>query len=290
MFKLCVGLEIQLQLLCKSKLFCSCPASFSAPPNLNTCPVCMAYPGAMPFFNEQALVLAVRMGSALHCDIHSESSFDRKCYYCSDLPKAYQITQHRHPLMSGGYLQLETSRIGIKEAHMEEDSARIIRNPATDEMSLDFNRAGMALLKIVTEADITEAAQASEFLVKVHTLAKELGVSSCKMEEGALRCDVMLSIEEEKGISGERVEIQKLNSFCMVEKAINYEKIRQMELVKQGEKVVKETRIYDEKLGKTLALRKKDGLGDFRYMPEPDLGIVRISRDEIRDYTGNDAP
>jgi aspartyl-tRNA(Asn)/glutamyl-tRNA(Gln) amidotransferase subunit B len=250
----------------------------------------MAYPGSMPFFNEQALVLAVRMGSALHCDIHSESSFDRKCYYYPDLPKAYQITQYHHPLMSGGYLQLENSRIRIKEAHMEEDSARIIRNPSTAQMSLDFNRAGISLLEIVTEADITEAEQASEVLKKVYSMAKELGVSSCKMEEGAFRCDVNISVAQENGIFYERVEIKNLNSFRFVEKAINYEKIRQMELVMQGGKIVRETRTYDEKMGTTLALRKKDGPGAYRYMPEPDLGIVRISRDEIQDFSRNEAP
>jgi aspartyl-tRNA(Asn)/glutamyl-tRNA(Gln) amidotransferase subunit B len=249
----------------------------------------MAYPGTMPFLNRQAVVLAVRMASALKGQICSESAFDRKCYYYPDLPKAYQITQDRHPLMNGGYLDLNTTRIRIREAHIEEDSARIVHDPSTEELNLDFNRAGIALLEIVTEADIEDAIQACEFLKKLHKIAKDLGVCNGKMEEGAFRFDANISLFKEQGAFGECVEVKNLNSFRLLEKVINYEKIRQMEIIEQGGMVAKETRTYDVKLKKTVPLRKKVSSKDYRFLPEPDLGTLRISNDEIEAYSRNEA-
>lgn len=289
MFKLCVGLEIHMQLLCQSKLFCSCSASFSSAPNRHICPICLAYPGAMPSLNYQAVVLAVRMGSALRAQICNTSAFDRKCYFYPDMPKAYQITQYRHPLIQGGYLDLDHTRIRIREAHLEEDSARTIHYPDKGEIGLDFNRAGLALLEIVTEADFCDASQASDFLKKLHRMAIDLGVSKGKMEEGSFRFDVNISIMPLTGKTQGRVEIKNLNSFRLLEKAINYEKIRQMELIENGGMVASETRSFDASLGITVPLRKKDSINDYRFLPEPDLGTLHISNDEIEAYSRNEA-
>jgi aspartyl-tRNA(Asn)/glutamyl-tRNA(Gln) amidotransferase subunit B len=284
-----ISLEVHLQLRCQSKLFCSCPAVFSTQANLNICPICLAYPGTMPSLNQQAPVLAVRLGTALHCEIQSESAFDRKTCYSPDLPKAYQITQNRQPLMIGGYLDLESSRVRLRKAYLEEDSASILPNPASKLPLLDFNRAGIAMLGIVTEADMQEASQALEFLKLLQAMAIHLGVSTGIMEEGTLCFDVHISNGNENKPEGERVVIKNLKSFSYVEIAINYEKMRQMELIKNGKQICNETRVFDQKKMETVLWRNCDNSQDYRYMPEPDLGILLISRDEIRAFSGIEA-
>jgi aspartyl-tRNA(Asn)/glutamyl-tRNA(Gln) amidotransferase subunit B len=232
-YKFRVSLEIYLQLPCQSKLFCSCPAGFSAQPNTHVCPICLAYPGTMPSLNHQAVSLAIRLGSAFHCEIQSKSAFDRKCFFFPDLPKAYQITQKLHPLMTGGYLDLKNSRIRLRQAYLEEDRATLLSNSSSNLSTLDFNRSGIAMLGIVTEADICEASQAFEFLQQFNTMARDLGVSSGIAEDDAFRFDVHILIANENEPEGIRVVIKNFKSFSNVEKAINYEKMRQMELIKK---------------------------------------------------------
>jgi len=279
-----IGLEIHVELKTESKLFCSCPTAFGAPPNSQCCPVCMGYPGALPVLNQKAVLLAVRAGLALGCQIQTSSGQDRKQYAYPDLPKAYQISQYDRPLCLGGrvaYTLDGVSReLGITRIHMEEDAGKLIHEGALTK--IDYNRCGVPLIEIVTEPGLHSGAEARAFLRKLHTLLRYADVSDCRMNEGSFRVDVNLSVRPEGAHTlGERTEIKNINSFAFVQKAIESETERQIALMQAGKSVSRETRRFDPATGKTNAMRTKEDAADYRFFPDPDLPPVAVSQDVI---------
>ncbi len=287
-----IGLEVHSQLLTASKMFCRCQANYAnAEPNTLTCPICMGYPGVLPVINEQAIDYIIMTALALHCDVPEFSKFDRKNYGYPDLPKGYQISQYDLPIGRGGYLVLDVAgssrRIGITRVHMEEDTGRLLhREGKTNYTLVDLNRAGVPLMEIVSEPDIRSAEEARLYMEKLYTILVYLGVSSGKMEDGALRCDANVSIRERGAIEfGTKTEIKNMNSFRSVERAISYEISRHIEVVSSGGKIHQETRGWDEDRGITVSQRSKEYADDYRYFPEPDLPPLVVSRawvDRIR--------
>jgi len=275
-----IGLEVHVQLNTASKMFCSCPVEFGAGPNSRVCPVCLALPGALPVLNRQAVESAFTVALALHCQIQSFSQFHRKNYFYPDLPKGYQISQYDVPFSRNGYLMVETEqsnrRIGIIRVHMEEDTAKMLHGRSITEHAttslVDFNRSGVPLLEIVSAPDITSAEEASAYLTELRAILRTLGISSGNMEEGALRCDVNISLD-----AGTRAEVKNINSFRSVRKALEYEIERQNALLDQGEPVVQETRHFKESSGITVSGRTKEEAEDYRYFPEPDLVPLEIT-------------
>ncbi|WP_199766093.1 Asp-tRNA(Asn)/Glu-tRNA(Gln) amidotransferase subunit GatB [Helicobacter salomonis] len=282
MFETIIGLEVHTQLNTQSKIFCSCPTSFKDTPNSNTCPVCLGLPGALPVLNEAALKKAIAFGMAINATINQDSIFARKNYFYPDLPKAYQISQFEIPIVSAGYLDIETEggfkRIGIERAHLEEDAGKNIHEGEFSKV--DLNRAGTPLLEIVSRPDLRSAQEAISYLKKLHALVRFLGISDANMQEGNFRCDANVSIRpkgEEKLYT--RVEIKNLNSFRFIQKAIDYEVERQIEAFERGtyaSEVVQETRLFDTTKGITQSMRDKEGSADYRYFPDPDLRRVHI--------------
>lgn len=289
-YEVVVGLEVHVQLLTESKLFCGCSTEFGASPNEHTCPVCLGLPGALPVLNRKAVELAIRTGLALNCKIRNVSDFYRKHYFYPDLPKAYQISQYDKPVVYDGYVDIvssdgESRRIRIKRAHLEEDAGKLIHkvDPLGNEYTLvDCNRGGMGLLEIVTEPDIRSPEDAKAFLEKLKLILEYIEVSDCNMEEGSLRCDANISIRPVGSSKfGTKTELKNMNSFRAVERALAYEAERQIELVSNGGTVVAETRRWDEAQGKTIVMRTKEEATDYRYMPEPDLPPLVISDEWI---------
>ncbi len=290
-----IGLEVHVQLATKSKLFCPASTTFGAQPNLQTSPVSLGLPGSLPVLNEEALKLAIRVGLALNCEISERLKFDRKHYFYPDLPKAYQISQFDMPVNKGGWLDIEcrnendemkTRRIGITRAHLEEDAGKLLHEGIADGSLVDYNRAGIPLLEIVSEPDIRTPEEAYEYLRSLKAILQYLEVSDCNMEEGSLRCDANVSIRK-KGDSklGTKAEIKNMNSFRAVQKALQYEIERQIELVEGGGRVVQETRLWHEERGQTFPMRSKEEAHDYRYFPDPDLVPFTIDRrlvEEIR--------
>jgi len=286
MYKTIIGLEIHVQLLTKSKAFCSCNTEhFEAEPNTNVCPVCTGQPGTLPVLNEEAVKLAIKTGLILNGQINKYSRFDRKNYFYPDLPKGYQITQYFHPIVSGGYIEVEGKKIRIRRMHLEEDTAKMLHEgdqiSYAQESLIDFNRAGIPLLEIVTEPDIETPKQARLFMEKLRNLLRYADVSTGDMEKGALRCDANISIlnEESQKIS-KRVEVKNINSFKFVEKALEYERDRIINNLEKGERLVQETRGWDANKKETFSMRTKEEEMDYRYFPEPDLPIL-ILNDEL---------
>ncbi|OGW85678.1 MAG: aspartyl/glutamyl-tRNA amidotransferase subunit B [Omnitrophica bacterium RIFCSPHIGHO2_02_FULL_46_11] len=286
-----IGLEVHVQLKTESKIFCSCPAQFGAEPNQNTCPVCLGLPGSLPVLNERALELAMKVGLALGCRISDRIKFDRKNYFYPDLPKAYQISQYDMPVSSKGHLAIELKsdagtlaekRIGITRAHLEEDAGKLLHEGVRDGSWVDYNRAGIPLLEIVSEPDLRSPEEAFQYLVSLKAILQYLGVSDCNMEEGSLRCDANVSIRQ-KGAApfGTKVEIKNMNSFRAVHKAIAYEIKRQSEALETGTRIVQETRLWNESKGETFTMRSKEEAHDYRYFPEPDLVPFSVSSDQI---------
>jgi len=290
-----IGLEVHVQLMTKTKIFCGCPTVFGAEPNRNTCPVCLGLPGSLPVLNQQALRLAVKVGLALNCRISERLEFDRKNYFYPDLPKAYQISQFAMPVNGPGWLAIEAKdgsgevakrKIGITRAHLEEDAGKLMHEEIAGASLVDFNRAGTPLLEIVSDPDMRSAEEAYQYLVSLKAILEYLEVSDCNMEEGSLRCDANVSVRE-KGVTtlGTKVEIKNLNSFKAVQKAIQYEIERQTDAAENQEKIIQETRLWHEAKGQTFSMRSKEEAHDYRYFPEPDLVPFRISRamiEEIR--------
>lgn len=277
-----IGLEVHVQLGTKSKLFCSCPADFGSEPNRNTCPVCLGWPGSLPVLNREALRLAVKAGLALGCEINSRLKFDRKNYFYPDLPKAYQISQYDMPVNSGGEIVLESKKIGITRAHLEEDAGKLLHEGISDGSLADYNRAGIPLLEIVSEPDIRSAAEAYEYLNNLKSILLYLEVSDCNMEEGKLRCDANVSVRKVGETKfGTKTEIKNLNSFKAVQKAIEYEIERQIRTLEEGGRVNQETRLWNDDKGQTVLMRSKEHAHDYRYFPEPDLVPFRIEKDWI---------
>ena len=282
-----IGLEVHVQLRTDSKMFCACPVEFGAEPNTRLCPVCLALPGSLPVLNRIALESAIALGLALHCRIAPFSQFHRKNYFYPDLPKGYQISQYDLPLASDGYLTLPAEskatspkKVGIIRVHMEEDTAKSIHGASLAHnvgyALLDFNRSGVPLLEVVSAPDLESPEEASAYLVELRAILRTLGISSGNMEEGALRCDVNISLDR-----GTRAEVKNLNSFRAVRKALEYEFQRQCEQVERGEAVLLETRHWDEAKGITISGRSKEEAEDYRYFPEPDLLPLEIGEDWV---------
>jgi aspartyl-tRNA(Asn)/glutamyl-tRNA(Gln) amidotransferase subunit B len=279
-----IGLEVHSQLITQSKMFCSCSASYAnAEPNTHCCPVCMGYPGVLPVINKQAIDYIIMTALALHCEIPEFCKFDRKNYGYPDLPKGYQISQYDMPISRNGYILLEekgaSRRIGITRVHMEEDTGRLLHREGPASYTLvDLNRAGVPLMEIVSEPDIRSAEEARLYMEKLHTILLYLGVSSGKMEDGALRCDANVSIREQGQTAfGVKTEIKNMNSFRSVERAISYEINRHIEVMSSGGTIYQETRGWDEDRGITVSQRRKEYADDYRYFPEPDLPPLVVS-------------
>jgi aspartyl-tRNA(Asn)/glutamyl-tRNA(Gln) amidotransferase subunit B len=274
-FETVIGLEVHAQLLTKTKIFCGCSTAFGAAPNTNVCPVCLGLPGSLPVLNGEAVRMAVRIGLALGCAVQEKSIFARKNYFYPDLPKGYQISQFDAPLCTGGTLDLgkpgEPHEVGIVRVHMEEDAGKNLHGLGGDSV-VDLNRAGTPLVEIVGAPDLRSSAEASEYLRRLRDVLMALGVNDGNLEEGSFRCDANVSVRR-RGVTelGTRCEIKNVNSFRFVEKAIDYEAARQVLLVQGGQRVVQETRRWDESSGKTYSLRSKEDAHDYRYFPEPDL-------------------
>ncbi len=288
-YKPTIGLEIHVQLATKTKIFCGCSTEFGAEPNTNVCPVCLGMPGVLPALNEKVVEYATKLGLALNMKINKTSTFYRKNYFYPDLPKGYQITQYSIPIASEGYLRVRTKRgekkIRIIRGHIEEDSGKSIHTGDITESEfsyIDFNRAGVPLMEIVTYPDIETPEEAYEFLVLLRKTVRYLGVSSGDMEKGALRCDVNISVSKGDSL-GTKVEIKNLNSFRSVRRALEYEVKRQIETLENGGTIVQETRHLDEKTGETKPMRAKEELNDYRYFPEPDLPPLVLTDEYIEE-------
>ncbi len=282
-----IGLEIHVQLKTASKMFCSCRNASWQPdydqlkPNSHICPVCTGQPGALPVINQQAVDFVVKAGLALNCRIARHSKFDRKNYFYPDLPKGYQISQYDQPLCEKGYLELNGDKIGITRIHLEEDTGKLI-HPAGEAYSLvDYNRAGVPLMEMVTEPDIHSAATAKEFARALQKIFRTLNISDADMEKSQMRCEVNISLSAEKGKLGTKVEIKNLNSFKAVERSIEYEIMRQSKLLDQGEEIKQETRGWNEKEQRTYPQRLKETAHDYRYFPEPDLPPLKLEQTHI---------
>ncbi|MBK7877895.1 MAG: Asp-tRNA(Asn)/Glu-tRNA(Gln) amidotransferase subunit GatB [Planctomycetes bacterium] len=284
-----IGLEVHCQLGTRTKLFCGCEVQFGSPPNSLTCAVCTAQPGTLPVLNREALELAVRAALALGCEVRTKSKFDRKNYFYCDLPKGYQISQYDEPYCTGGGIQLSNGRfIRLTRIHMEEDAGKAIHDRGSTTL-VDLNRAGVPLIESVTEADVTTAAEAVEYLTTLKAILQYVGVSDCDMEKGELRCDVNISMRPEGEPWRTKVEIKNLNSFRFVEAAIEHEAWRQIEAYESGDPKlfpVQETRLWDPARNVTRTMRSKESAHDYRYFAEPDLPPVTISKVEIERLRG----
>ncbi len=287
-----IGLEVHTELQTTTKIFCGCKTSFGAEPNTNVCPVCLGLPGVLPVLNKRVLEFAVRAGLALNCEISRFSKFDRKNYYYPDLPKNFQTSQFDLPICERGHLDIEVNgekiQIRITSAHMEEDAGKLVHHGTSitdsDYSLVDYNRTGTPLLEIVTEPDMRSAKEAVAYLEKMRAILQYIGISDCRMEEGSLRCDANVSVRPvgQKEL-GTKTEIKNINSFKGVEKAIEYEALRQAEILEDGGKIIQETRTWDEKEGVTKSMRTKEEANDYRYFPEPDLAPFTVSEEYIED-------
>ena len=275
-----IGLEVHVQLLTATKIFCGCSTRFGDPPNTNVCPVCLGLPGALPVLNAKAVEFAVRAAMALNCCINETSIFARKNYFYPDLPKGYQISQYDKPLAEHGYIEIAdgkggVKRIGITRLHMEEDAGKSLHEGFPDSKDftyIDLNRSGVPLIEIVSEPDMRSPDEAYEYLTRLKEIILYTGVSDCNMEEGSLRCDANVSVRpraQEK--FGTKTEIKNVNSFRFIREALEYEIERQIEIIESGGKITQETRLYNPNEGKTYSMRSKEEAHDYRYFPEPDL-------------------
>lgn len=283
-FETVIGLEVHVELSTKTKAYCSCSTEFGGKPNTHICPVCLGMPGALPSFNEEVLNCAIKSGLALNCKINKLGRFDRKNYFYPDTPKNYQITQQDLPICYDGFIEIELEngekkKIGIERIHMEEDAGKQMHTAKGT--LVDYNRAGVPLIEIVSKPDIRSKEEATLYLTKLKSILESLGVSDVRMEEGSLRCDGNISIRE-AGTSefGVKSEIKNLNSFKALEKALEFEEKRQIEAINHGEKLSVETRRWDESKGETILMRSKEGANDYRYFPEGDLVTLNVS-DEL---------
>uniref|UniRef100_A0ACD5UP13 Uncharacterized protein n=1 Tax=Avena sativa TaxID=4498 RepID=A0ACD5UP13_AVESA len=295
-FEAVIGIETHVQLSTITKAFCSCPYDYGSQPNSTVCPTCMGHPGTLPVLNTKVVESAVKVALALNCEISMTSKFDRKQYFYPDLPKGYQISQFDIPIAEKGYLDLDLPvefggghrRFGITRVHMEEDAGKLLHSESGNYSQVDLNRAGVPLLEIVSEPDMRTGIEAAEYGAEVQRLVRYLGVGNGNMQEGSLRCDVNVSVRPiGQSEFGTKVEIKNMNSFNEISRAIDYEISRQIHLHKesQADEIVQETRLWDESLQKTFTMRKKEGLADYRYFPEPDLPEVVLTSeyvDEIR--------
>jgi aspartyl-tRNA(Asn)/glutamyl-tRNA(Gln) amidotransferase subunit B len=279
-FQTVVGLEVHCELATATKLFCGCPNVFGREPNTNVCPVCLGLPGSLPVLNKHAVELAMRIGLALHCEVRP-SIFHRKNYFYPDMPKDYQISQYDQPINAVGYLELPSGkRVGIVRAHIEEDTGKSTHVGGGGRIHdaayslVDYNRAGVPLVEIVSEPDMSSAAEARAYVAELRAILLAVGASDAKMEEGSLRVDANVSVHRPGEPLGTRCEIKNLNSLRSLGHAIEYEAARQAKLIAQGGQVHQETRHWDENAGRTVTLRSKEEAEDYRYFPEPDLVVL----------------
>mgnify|MGYP001096534341 CR=1 FL=1 len=281
-----IGLETHVELATRSKIFCPCTTRFGGQPNTHCCPVCAGLPGALPVLNERVLEFAVKAGLALNCQIARYSAFDRKNYFYPDLPKAYQISQLYLPIARDGRVEVDAPSgpffVGIHELHMEEDAGKLVHDSAAGLTRVDYNRCGVPLLEIVSEADFRSSAEVIAYLEKLKAILEYLGVSDVKMEEGSLRADVNISVRPvgQKEF-GTRTEMKNMNSFKAIARAIDYEAKRQIEVLEEGKRVIQETRRWDDNKDASFAMRSKENAQDYRYFPEPDIPPVEISDEWI---------
>jgi aspartyl-tRNA(Asn)/glutamyl-tRNA(Gln) amidotransferase subunit B len=281
-----IGLEVHVELATSTKLFCGCPNEFGAEPNTNVCPVCLGLPGSLPVLNERAVEFALRVGEALHCTVPEHSLFHRKNYFYPDMPKDYQISQYDEPVCVEGWLEVDGARVGVERAHMEEDTGKTLhvggggRIHEADHSLVDYNRAGVPLMEIVSHPDLRSSEQARAYVGELRALLQAIGVSDVKMEEGSFRIDANVSLRPESaGDLGTKVEVKNMNSLRSLGRALEFEVGRQRELLESGERVVQETRHWDEDAGVTHGMRTKEGSEDYRYFPEPDLVPVAPDQD-----------
>jgi aspartyl-tRNA(Asn)/glutamyl-tRNA(Gln) amidotransferase subunit B len=274
-----IGLEVHVQLLTATKIFCSCSTRFGAPPNTNVCPVCLGMPGALPVLNKKVVEFATLAAMALQCRIHETSIFARKNYFYPDLPKGYQISQYDKPLAELGFIEIPAAqgkkRIGITRVHLEEDAGKSLHEgfpDAAEKTAIDLNRTGVPLIEIVSEPDIASPDEAYEYLTRLKEIILYTGVSDCNMEEGSLRCDANISVRPRgQKEFGTKAEIKNVNSFRFIREALEYEIGRQIDVLESGGKITQETRLYNANEGKTYSMRSKEQAHDYRYFPEPDL-------------------
>lgn len=285
-----IGLEVHAQMLTDTKIFCGCSTKFGSEPNTQTCPICIGMPGVLPVLNKKVLEFAIRTGLATNCKISNYSRFARKNYFYPDLPKGYQISQYELPICEHGFLEIvvdsEIKKIGITRIHMEEDAGKNIHEGAGNYSFVDLNRTGVPLMEIVSEPDIRSPKEAAEYMKKLRTILRYLGVCDGNMEQGSLRCDANVSIRPvgQKEL-GTRAEVKNINSFKFVEKALEYEIKRQIKVIEEGGKIIQETRLWDSDRGITESMRSKEEAHDYRYFPEPDLVPMTVEQkwiDEIK--------
>ncbi|MDO8734573.1 MAG: Asp-tRNA(Asn)/Glu-tRNA(Gln) amidotransferase subunit GatB [Elusimicrobiota bacterium] len=290
-----IGLEVHVHLKTQSKLFCGCSTEFGSVPNSNICPVCTGQPGTLPVLNKKAVEFAVLTGLATNCKIAKHSIFARKNYFYPDLPKNYQISQYELPLCEKGFLEIEIDgipkKIGITRIHLEEDAGKLLHAIGSTELDyslVDYNRTGIPLLEIVSEPDISSPDEAYQYLTNLKAILRYIGISDCDMEKGSLRCDANISLRPvgEKKL-GVKVELKNMNSFKAIRDALNYEIERQKEALNLNEKIVQDTRLWDEKLGITVSMRSKEQAHDYRYFPEPDLAPVEIDEKFLNEVRKN---
>ena len=286
-----IGLEVHVELATKTKIFCGCSTAFGGAPNTHTCPVCTGMPGSLPVLNKQVLEYAVAVGLATNCDITRYCKFDRKNYFYPDNPQNYQISQLYLPICRNGKVEIETEKgkkyVGIHEIHMEEDAGKLVHDEWNDCSLVDYNRSGVPLIEIVSEPDMRSAEEVIAYLEKLRMTIQYLGASDCKLQEGSMRADVNLSIREVGATEfGTRTEMKNLNSFKAIARAIEGERERQIDLLESGEKVIQETRRWDDNKGESYAMRSKEDAQDYRYFPDPDLVPIQIDEaflDRIRE-------
>lgn len=288
-----IGLEIHVQLLTRTKIFCGCAVNFGGPPNTQTCPICLGLPGALPVLNREVVAKAIKAALALNCEIRSYSRFARKNYFYPDLPKGYQISQYDQPLAEHGWLEVnsgdESRRVGITRIHLEDDAGKTIHDGFNDSDKfsyVDLNRTGVPLIEIVSDPDIRNPGEAFDYLTAIKQILQYVGVSTCDMEKGHLRCDANVSVRPRgRQAFGTKAEVKNLNSFRFLQKALEYEIVRQVGVIESGGRIRQETRLYNVDTGETVAMRSKEHAHDYRYFPEPDLMPLIISEqwtEEVR--------
>jgi aspartyl-tRNA(Asn)/glutamyl-tRNA(Gln) amidotransferase subunit B len=290
LYELVCGVETHVEMATKTKIFCGCSTEFGGKQNTHVCPVCLGLPGVLPVLNKEVVYLAIKAGLALNCTIAEYSKFDRKNYYYPDLPKNYQTSQYDLPICKEGWLEIDApggkKKIGITRAHMEEDAGKLVHSGETITTSkssgVDYNRSGVPLLEIVSEPDLRTIDEVLAYLEELVQIMAYAGISDCRMEQGSVRFDINVSLRP-RGSSefGTRTEIKNLNSFSSVRRCLEYETERQAKLLQRGEKVIQETRTWDESQGITLSLRSKEEAHDYRYFPEPDLMPIIIEREWV---------
>ncbi len=287
-----IGLEVHVELATKTKIFCGCSTAFGSAPNTHTCPVCAGMPGALPVLNKKVVEYAMAVGLALGCEITKNCKFDRKNYFYPDNPQNYQISQLYLPICKNGGIEIETDEggkkfVGIHEIHMEEDAGKLVHDEWEGCSYVDFNRAGVPLIEIVSKPDVRSAEEVIAYLDKLRLIIQYLGASDCKLQEGSMRADVNLSVREKgRGEFGTRTEMKNLNSFKAIARAIENEKNRQIDLLESGGAVIQETRRWDDLKEYSFAMRSKEDAKDYRYFPDPDLVLLQITDSWIEEIKG----